>query len=64
LKLGQIPQAATPTTTVGSSLTQAETRSNLPFTGADVIPILLAGVGLVMTAVVVNRRMRGSWGRP
>jgi hypothetical protein len=62
LKLGQIPPAAQPTSTV-DSLTHAETRSNLPFTGADIIPILLAGVGLVITATVVNRRMRGGWGR-
>jgi hypothetical protein len=62
LKLGQIPPAAQPRTTV-DSLTRAETRSNLPFTGADVIPILLAGLGLVTIATVVNSRMRRSWGR-
>ena len=63
LELGQIPPAAQPTTTVEFSLTHAETRSNLPFTGADVIPILLAGVGLVIAAAVVNRRIRGTWER-
>ena len=59
-QLGQIPPAAQPRTTV-DSLTHAETRGNLPFTGADVIPILLAGVGFVIAASVINRRMRGGW---
>ena len=63
MELGQIPPAAQPTTTTGLSLTHAETRNNLPFTGADVIPILLAGVGLVIAAAVVNRRIRGTWER-
>ena len=62
LQLGQISSGTQHTTTVGS-LTHAETGSNLPFTGADVIPILIVGLGLVMIATVVNRRMRGSWER-
>lgn len=61
--LGQEPRDATPTTTVELELTHAETRDNLPFTGVDAIPILLAGIVVVISATGVNRRTRGSWRR-
>jgi hypothetical protein len=45
-------------------LTHAETRSNLPFTGGDAIPILLAGLVCVISATVLNRRHRGQAPHP
>ncbi len=61
-RLGQAPPAGTPTTAAELSLNHAETRNDLPFTGLDAIPILLAGILLIVAATSVNRRTRGSWG--
>jgi hypothetical protein len=61
-RLGDVAPAGRPTTTVETSLSQAETRSNPPFTGFGAIPILLAGIVLLVCAGAVLRRTRGSWG--
>ena len=42
------------------SLTKAETRGNLPFAGLNAIPILAAGLVLIMTGAGIHRRTRGS----
>jgi hypothetical protein len=60
-RLGEIPSVGSPTTTVESSLSHGETRNNVPFTGFGAIPILAAGIVLIVAGTAVNRRTRGSW---
>jgi hypothetical protein len=57
--LDQVRPAGRPAT-VEIFLRQAETRNELPFTGFDAIPILVAGIALIVTGAAVNRRTRGT----
>lgn len=56
--LGQIPPAH-PGPTDPITLTRAETHDNPPFTGYGAIPILLAGVVLIIRGAAIDRRSRG-----
>jgi hypothetical protein len=58
--LGEIRAGST--STVEVSLRQAETHNDLPFTGFDAIPILVAGIALIVIGAAINRRTRGSQG--
>ena len=53
-------QPAGRTATVEVFLRQAETRNELPFSGLDAIPILVAGIALIATGAAVNRHTRGA----
>jgi hypothetical protein len=60
-RLDQVSPQARSTTSVELALSHAETRNNLPFTGVGAVPILLAGIVLVISAGGLNRRTRGGW---
>jgi hypothetical protein len=60
-RLSETPSAVSPTSTVEISLSHGETRSGVPFTGFGAIPILAAGIVLIVAGTAVNRRTRGSW---
>jgi len=46
------------TSTAPDALTEAETRNQPPFTGFGAIPILVAGIVLIVTGAAVNLRAR------